>query len=213
MGTFPQGRQPEAGIDNLPTETNTTSERLPVVELEAHRYLPDGRTERIEPFVTELEDHAMSMCLDLGDKALANGNPPIGAVLLNNETGDVWGATTTDKSHPRLLAHAEIWVYGMAYEQDGKIGDDLQDYTLVTGAQPCNTCTTPYAEGNIGKIVFAAPRVAVRQIAGIMRDRKINMHELLLDGNTNTEVVSGFRAAESLAKFALYAEMRDQQAA
>jgi tRNA(Arg) A34 adenosine deaminase TadA len=178
----------------------------PEVALTSVRYFPDGSFCPIEPFVTEAEQRAMDMCLTLGEEALHAGNPPVGAVLLDNERGLLWGARTTDETNGHILGHAELRVYDKA---SATIGRDMSHCSLVTTAQPCTTCTPPYAEGKIGRIIFAAPRESVLAVAGIMRQRSINMPDLLADGETNTDVVSGYQAAEALSLFGLYRERRN----
>lgn len=182
---------------------------IPSIELRTTHYYRDlsyvhSQTAG-EPYITELENTAMDMAMKLGEEALADGNPPVGAVLIDNKAGQTWGAKTVDKTTPRLLAHAEIRAYEAAQPT---VGDDLTGCTLVTTAQPCNTCTSPYAEGKIGKIIYAAPRWAIYQVSGIMRRRSINMHELLIDGDTETVVVEGYRAEQALGTFALYGLLR-----
>lgn len=173
----------------------------------AIRYLPDGSTEIADNYVTEHEIAAMGICLSLGELALLDGNPPIGAALIDSAGQQIWGAGTVDKASPTLLGHAEVRVY---LEAEASVGIDLHDYTLVTTAQPCNTCTAPYAEGKVGRIVYAASRDSIRAVSGLMRERTINMPDLLRDGNTNTTVIEGLRATEALSMFALWADLRDQ---
>jgi len=178
---------------------------LPAVIQSAVHFERDGRIRIIEAEPTELENAAMDLCHQLADEALEAGNPPVGAVLVNNRSGEVWGARTNDKTERNLFGHGEILAYMIAQPS---IGNDLSDMTLVTSAQPCNTCTPPLAEGGIRRIVYAAPRPLVFAVCGIMRNREINMADLLQDGKTNTEVIAGYRAGEALSRFVLYGELR-----
>lgn len=187
---------------------------VPPIDLEGFQYYPDTSIQSENPLVNPLENAAMTMCFALAQEALTNGNPPIGAVLIDRSRrgGRTWGAKTTDKTNPRLLAHAEVRVYEDAHKQ---LADDLSNCTLVTTAEPCVTCSAPYAEGKIGRIILAAPRAAVREVTttashpGLMRKRKINMHDIIKDGSTQTQVVSGWRAAEALKLFADWAVYRE----
>lgn len=185
--------------------TENVNRPLPTVNLRSSRYFSDGSFRPTETDLSEMERSAMAVCHELGEKALMRRNPPIGAVLINDETGDLFGASTVDKKRPGLLGHAEVRAYERAKRY---VGDWLGRCTLVTSVQPCTTCTAPYAEGKIGKIVYAAPRSAVFAVAGLMRPRAINMHELLVDGATDTVVTEGFDAARTLANFALWAELK-----
>ena len=177
------------------------------VGVSAVHFYPDGQVAPVAPELTAMEQEAMRTCLALGEVAMDGGNPPIGAVLLAESLNASWSAKTTDYDTPRLLGHAEV----LAYLDTGAIdvvGDDLSDCTLITTAQPCTTCTPPYAEGGIGKIVFAASREQVFATANLMRPRQVNMAELLRDGQTDTTVVRGFMAEEALSLFALWSQRR-----
>ena len=188
-----------------------TDIEIPHVEIRTTHYYRDGEFvfgHASEAYVTEMEQRAMDICFTLGEQALQDGNPPIGAVLINNETGQFWGAKTIDKTTPKLLGHAEVLAYEMAHSNND-VSDDLRNCTLVSTAQPCNTCISPYAEGKIGKVVYAAPRWAIFQLAGIMRKRTINMHELLLDGDTETLVIEGYQAEKCLGNFALWKILKE----
>lgn len=167
----------------------------------AWHYTPNGDVFPAEPVVTDIERGAMTWALQLAEEALHDGNPPVGAVLLVNSGEHSIGAKTHDKISRNLMGHAEL----VAYEDAHKIiGDDLSGSTLITTAVPCTSCTPHYAEGKIGKVIAAAPRRLIYPLAGIMRPRAINMHDLLADGETDTTVVLNHRLTESLGKFATY---------
>ena len=180
---------------------------LPSVELRSTHYRRDGSFVSVEAEITEIEQRAMDMCFELGEEALKDANPPVGAVLIDHERGLVHGARTVDKTEPNILGHAEIRAYSVLQPD---IGKHLRGCTLVTTAQLCNTCTAPYAEGKIGRIVYAAPRWAVFKVCGLMRPRQINMHDLLVDGDTDTVVTEGYGADRALASFAIWGALREQ---
>ncbi|HEX5744495.1 MAG TPA: deaminase [Candidatus Saccharimonadales bacterium] len=169
----------------------------------ATHYTPDGSFRVVEADLSELEMHAMDMSMDLAEQALRGGNPPVGAVLIDLGSEQVWGASTSDKTERHIMAHAEMRAYDQAQPT---VGDELEDCVLVTTSQPCTSCTPPYVEGKIGRIIYAAARSEVWPVTGIMRPRNINMHELLVDGKTDTTVIGGYRAEEALAKFALWGQ-------
>ncbi len=179
---------------------------LPIIPVRARIFHADGSVDNINPSLTEIEQAAVEQCYGLGQKALERGNPPIGAVLISNDRIKTWGAITLDQSIPNLLRHAEIEAY---HEAQADVGRNLTNCTLVTSVAPCSTCTPPFAEGQIGKIIYSAPRWAVRQIAGIMRPRNINMPDLLRDGATETIVVSGVGAKRTLGAFSIWRERHD----
>jgi tRNA(Arg) A34 adenosine deaminase TadA len=177
---------------------------LPEIALESTLYLPNDGFKPVETQLSSFDEHLMGLCFDLAEMALSEGNPPVGAQLYSSRTGQTWGAKTIDKTNRRLMGHGEVRAYNDAAES---LGDDLSDCTLITTSEPCVTCTAPYAEGQIGRIIFAAPRPAIRQVSGLMRSRNINMHDLLVDGNTRTVVTSGYQAERALALFSTWGEL------
>lgn len=179
-------------------------------ELVATHYLPDGSFQAVEAKLLEPEIHAMDTAFDLADQALQSGNPPVGAVLLDRERSLLWAASTADKTDNHIvIGHAEVRAYHLAQPT---VGDRLEDCTLVTTCQPCSSCTPPYAEGKIGRIIYAASRTAVWETTNyrLMRSRRINMHELLADGATDTVVIGGYRQTTALAKFVRWTELHPE---
>jgi len=182
--------------------------RYPELELRGTKYLPEDDPRPIEPRIYENERIAMDQALDLANDALRDGNPPIAAVLIDHKRGLTLAGKTDDKTKSDLLGHAELRVY---QEMQQHVGDNLRRCTLVTTAEPCTSCTPHFSEGKIGKIIFAAPRSMVWDIAGLMRPRQINFPELMIDGETKTIVVERFRAVTALGMFATYGRMRGHQ--
>src|SRR5579862_1214981 len=107
---------------------------LPAVELTTKHYFPDGHFETIETDLSEIERHVLDVCFDYGDEALAKGNPPVGAVIIDHEHDLLWGAGTDDKTVKHILGHAEIRAYDLAQPI---LGNELHNSTLITTAQPC----------------------------------------------------------------------------
>lgn len=175
------------------------------VPLQTLHYTHNERPVEVPTEISEMEKHAMALGFDFAEEALREGNPPVGAVLIDHESGQLWGAKTDDNTSGDILGHAELRAYGLAKDT---VGRELENCTLVTTAQPCNTCTSPYAEGKIGKIIYAAPRKKIFEVSGIMRARKINMGDLLEDGQTDTFVTEGYEADRSLDLFAVYGILR-----
>jgi tRNA(adenine34) deaminase len=175
------------------------------VPIRTLHFTPGESPVEVPTVITEMEKHAMALGFDFAEEALREGNPPVGAVLIDHESGQLWGAKTDDKTSGDILGHAELRAYGLAKET---VGSELDNCTLVTTAQPCNTCTSPYAEGKIGKIIYAAPRKKIFEVSGIMRARRINMDDLLEDGHTDTYVTEGYESERSLDLFAVYGILR-----
>ncbi len=180
---------------------------LPELPLQATQYRPDRSFDPTDVDITEMDHHLIDSCFDLAEIALMDGNPPVGAYIYSSRLGKSWGAKTVDKTVRRLMGHGELRAYdGVA----DLLGDDLSDCTLYTTAEPCVTCTAPYAEGKIGRIIFSAPRSDIYAVSGLMRPRKINMHEILVDGHTDTIVTSGLGSERALGLFATWGELQRQ---
>ncbi|HLZ14487.1 MAG TPA: deaminase [Candidatus Saccharimonadales bacterium] len=198
-------------IDEL--SLNAAAERaaqrqLPYVPETATLFLPGYYTVHDPPGaeVTDSERAAMERCLELGHIAMRNGNPPIGAVLLDHKSDQSWEAVTDDKTTGNLLGHAELNAYIAAR---ATVGGDLRSCTLVTTAQPCTTCIGPLAEGKLGRVVFAAPRREIRLVSRLMRTRIYDMDDSLWDGDTTTMVLRGHLASDALRQFAIWPALRD----
>lgn len=181
---------------------------FPELEIKATHYLPEAAPTEISPVISELEANAMRIALSEAGEALIDGNPPIGAVIINNASGALWAAKTADKTNRHLADHAEMRVYDLAQPT---VGDELQDTTLVSTAQLCATCSPFYAGGKIGRVILGAKREDIYPLAGIMRSRSINMPELFEDGNTDTVVVENLMAIESLKLFAQYGRLKQHE--
>lgn len=176
---------------------------LPEVPVTTYHYRPDRQVPTIERTeISQIHVEAMEYAFALAKESLEEGNPPVGAVLIDNESGDSWAAKTTDYSNPDILGHAELRSYSNAKKV---IGRDMSGCTLVTTAQPCSTCTPPYAEGEIKRVVYAAPRPLVFAAINTMRPRLHNMPDLLFDGKTDTLVTEGLMASRSLELFLQHA--------
>lgn len=170
-------------------------------ELFAIHYRPGRNPQYVTPEITDTEAAAFDLAFELGREALEDGNPPCGAVLLVNDGEHLYGGKTHDKTSRDIMGHAELVSYR---EAQHLVGDDLTQSTLTTTAVPCDTCINPYAEGKIRKIIASAPRRYVYPLSGIMRPRKINAHELLHDGATETILIMNYRLEKVLAQFAIY---------
>jgi tRNA(Arg) A34 adenosine deaminase TadA len=208
MGTPPVERQPAVHPVDGP-DTNTDPATMPLEEFAAVQYHADGSFEVTATHLSNAELQAMDTALRRADDALASGNPPVGAVLLDRERGLGWEAATSDKTEGHLTTgHAEIVAYNMAQPT---VKDELGECTLVTTCQLCSSCAPHFAEGKIGRIVYAASRREVWQATGgqRMRQRYLNMHHALNDGETETTVVGGVQRTEALGKFTFWAARQD----
>lgn len=102
------------------------------------------------------QDHIyMQAAMEEAKKAAANGEVPIGAVLVDSASGEIVARAanqTIAKSDP--TAHAEILVIR---EQCARAGAQrIPGHDLYVTLEPCAMCTAAIAFARIGKLVFAA---------------------------------------------------------
>jgi len=97
----------------------------------------------------------MRMALDLAQAAGDLGEVPVGAVVIDEATGDVLGAAANG---PIGLcdptAHAEIRALRMAAEAVGNYR--LTGLTLYVTLEPCAMCAGAISHARIGRVVWAA---------------------------------------------------------
>lgn len=104
--------------------------------------------------LTEQDFHFMQYALSLADKAEAEGEIPVGAVLVDNMgniIGEGWNRSII-LSDP--TAHAEIQAIRMAGKQCQNYR--LLDTTLYVTLEPCTMCAGAILHSRIGRLVFGA---------------------------------------------------------
>ncbi|MBV4367938.1 tRNA adenosine(34) deaminase TadA [Erwinia phyllosphaerae] len=132
----------------------------------------------------------MRYALTLARRAWEEGEVPVGAVLVQNDSviGEGWNRPI---GHHDPTAHAEI----MALRQGGKVLENyrLLDTTLYVTLEPCVMCAGAMVHGRVGRLVFGA------------RDEKTGAAGSLLDVlghagmNHQVKVEEGVLAAECAA--------------
>jgi tRNA(adenine34) deaminase len=101
-------------------------------------------------------DHrTMRIALRAAQDAAANGETPVGAVIVDPATGDVIavGANAPIRGHDPT-AHAEIVAMREAARKLGNYR--LTDLTLVVTLEPCAMCAGAISHARIGRVVFGA---------------------------------------------------------
>ena len=98
----------------------------------------------------------MARALELAQEAASVGEVPIGAVVVNPETGEIIGeAANAPIAGHDPSAHAEI----LALRQAGqKLGNyRLSGLTLYVTLEPCTMCAGAISHARIGRLVYGAP--------------------------------------------------------
>ncbi|GAA1724451.1 nucleoside deaminase [Aeromicrobium alkaliterrae] len=136
-------------------------------------------------------DHlaAMRLALDEARAALATGDVPVGAVVLD-PSGEVVGrGRNTRERDADPTGHAEVVAIREAAATRGRWR--LEDCTLVVTLEPCTMCAGAVVTSRVGTLVFGAwddKAGAVGSLWDVVRDRRLNHRP---------EVVSGVLADES----------------
>ena len=97
----------------------------------------------------------MRAALDEAKAAAARGEVPIGAVLVDTQTGEIVardGNRTVENNDPS--AHAEMLCIRQACEQSG--AQRIPGHTLYVTLEPCPMCAAALAYARIDKVVFGA---------------------------------------------------------
>ncbi len=136
-------------------------------------------------------DQAMDLALAVAVGALAHGDVPIGAVVLDAQ-GEVIGRACNERELTGdPTAHAEVLALRRAAERRGEWR--LEGCTLVVTLEPCTMCAGASVLSRVDRVVFGAfddKAGAVSSLFDVIRDPRLNHRP---------EVVSGVRAQESAA--------------
>jgi len=125
----------------------------------------------------------------LAEKAEAQGEVPVGAVLVKNGevVGEGWNQPIT-LSDP--TAHAEI----MAMRAAGQLLENYRqpETTLYVTLEPCSMCAGAMLHARVGRVVFGAydPKTgAAGSVYDTLQDER-NLHKLTVEGGVLAETCS-----------------------
>jgi tRNA(adenine34) deaminase len=103
----------------------------------------------------EILNSVMQRALDLARAAADEGEVPVGAVVVDNETGSIIGEGRNRRERDNdPLAHAEIEAMRAAARTINSW--NLSHATLVVTLEPCPMCAGAAVMAHIGRIVFGA---------------------------------------------------------
>jgi tRNA(adenine34) deaminase len=148
---------------------------------------------------TKQDELWMQRALLLADKAAAQGEIPVGAILLrgNEVLGEGWNQSITlnDPS-----AHAEMQAIRQAGQRLGNYR--LINTTLYVSLEPCPMCAGLLVHSRIQRLVFGACDLksgAAGSLMDLLGDQRLN-HQV--------EVVSGVLAEQCADKLSSFFRMR-----
>ena len=143
----------------------------------------------------------MRLALDEAREAVATGDVPIGAVVLDPAGEVVARGRNVREAEGDPTGHAEVVALRAAARALGEWR--LSGCTLVVTLEPCTMCAGAAVLARVGRIVFGAyddKAGAVGSLWDVVRDRRLNHRP---------EVVGGVLAAESTALLdAFFADQR-----
>ena len=134
---------------------------------------------------------AMRQALDEARAALATGDVPVGAVVVDPDGRVAGRGRNQREAEADPTAHAEVVARREAARTRGSWR--LDGCTLVVTLEPCTMCAGALVLSRVDRLVFAAfddKAGAVGSLWDVVRDRRLNHRP---------EVVSGVLAEESTA--------------
>ena len=130
----------------------------------------------------------MKEALALAEEAAADGEIPVGAVIVDGN-GAIIGRGRNRRESGDPLGHAELIAIRQAADA---IGDwRLEGTTMVVTLEPCAMCAGALVNARVGKLIFGAfdPKAGFcGSLGNLVQDARLN-HRL--------EVVSGVESEES----------------
>ncbi|WP_316831969.1 nucleoside deaminase [Pedobacter aquatilis] len=142
----------------------------------------------------ENPEYYMEVCLQLGKKALAAGNPPVGAVVVLN--GEVIGeGIESGKSSGDITNHAEILAVRAAIANG--YAAQLHLSSLYTTHEPCIMCAYLIRHHHIAEIIYG---IAVPFVGGITSKFNVLATQDVPKWGKSPKIVSGIsrEACETL---------------
>lgn len=144
----------------------------------------------------------MRLALAEAEKALAEGDVPIGAVVVCDDVVVGTGFNRREAGHD-ATAHAEIVAIRQASERLGRWR--LDDCTLYVTLEPCPMCAGAIVLARIPRVIYAAPDPkagAAGSIVDLLRHPRLNHW---------VDVQGGLLADEAAAQLrAFFQTLRDE---
>ena len=137
----------------------------------------------------------MEEALALAEEAAADGEIPIGAVIVDRN-GAIIGRGRNRRESGDPLGHAEIYAI---HEAAKAIGDwRLEGTTMVVTLEPCAMCAGALVNARVERLIFGAhdPKAGFcGSLGNLVQDPRLN-HRLEVEGGFEAE-----RARELLQRF------------
>jgi tRNA(adenine34) deaminase len=140
----------------------------------------------------------MREALSEAQLALAGGDPPVGAVVLDESGAIIGRGHNQRESVGDATAHAEVLAIREASTARGQWR--LSGCTLVVTLEPCTMCAGAIVLARLDRVVYGAadPKAgAVGSLWDVVRDRRLNHRPEVISGvlvDECSELLSGWFA-------------------
>ncbi|MCU1475471.1 MAG: hypothetical protein JWQ64_164 [Subtercola sp.] len=113
---------------------------------------------------TETDLALLREAIAVSKSAVAAGNHPFGAVLVDPDGAVVLSAENTVVTLNDCTGHAETNLVRLAWREIG--AERLGDYSLYTSCEPCAMCSGAIYWSGIGRVVFAMSEAELHELTG-----------------------------------------------
>jgi len=142
-------------------------------------------------------DH-LRTAIAVSKQAVANGNHPFGAVLVDSAGAVVLEAENTVVTGHDVTGHAETNLVRLAGDLSP---DELRSHTLYTSCEPCAMCSGAIYWAGIGRVVYGLAEVDLLAITGAHPDNptlSLPCRTVFAAGRRPTTVVGPLLADEAI---------------
>ena len=150
------------------------------------------------------QSEAMAAAFALAEEAAAEGEIPVGAVVVDRD-GKIIGRGRNRRESGDPLGHAELYAIREAAE---RLGDwRLEGTTMLVTLEPCAMCAGALVNARVARLVFAAPDPKAGfcgTLGNLVQDSRLN-HRLEVEGGFMEE-----RSRDLLRDFFRQLRQRDR---
>jgi tRNA(Arg) A34 adenosine deaminase TadA len=139
---------------------------------------------------SELDEHFLRRSFDVARRAIAHGNHPFGAVLIDRNRNVLIEAENGYMPAHDGTAHAERLLATQACTTLSP--DTLRQATLYSSAEPCAMCAGAIYWAGIGRLVYALSEHRLRAVTGNHPENPtldLPCREVFKSGQRPTEVI------------------------
>jgi tRNA(adenine34) deaminase len=146
------------------------------------------------------DERFIRQVIDVSGRARAKGNPPFGALLVDDQGNVLLEEENTAATDGDHTAHPELKVARLAARQYD--AEALARYTMYASTEPCAMCTAALYSAGIGRVVFALSGATLRERRGNPPEAlALSCREVLSHGGRPVEVVGPVAEDDALVHF------------